>query len=342
MDTERHLIERSARALSFNPRGRGARYEASFGLRLGIGDDAAIFAPSGKEQVVTCDAFIEGVHFFGDSSPNATPADAVGYKALVRATSDLAAMGATPRYFLLTLALPRRLTGRWLDGLLGGMRRATRELKLEIAGGDTTQNDQVALSLTVIGEIGAGRALTRSGARPGDLIYVSGPLGRAQLGLELIRLGLGGRKKLRVLLQPHLYPRIPIELGRWLAAGRAASAAMDISDGLSTDLARLCAASGVGARVWAERIPRVVIPTELYKRMPRPQSDALAMALHGGDDYGLLFTVPPVRAGVLAAAPGFRALAQIGEITRARKIVLEREDGSARALESLGWDSFRR
>ena len=191
------------------------------------------------DWVVTCDAFLEGVHFL----PDATPADSVGYKSLARATSDIAAMGAIPRFFFLTLAIPATHTGNWFDQFLDGMARAARELGLRLAGGDTTQFSSVAISLTVLGEAAHGSAVARSGARPGDLIYVSGPLGRAELGLRLLQSGLAKASSHRALLQPHFYPRIRVELGTWLARNRIATAMIDISDGLSTDLARLCAAS---------------------------------------------------------------------------------------------------
>src|SRR5580704_11668553 len=205
MERESQLVERIARELtsgftssqaqpSSGRRGishRSRRHPGMVGstdLRLGIGDDAAIISPrSGTEWVLTCDAFLEGVHFLARTHPP----DSIGYKSLVRATSDLAAMGATPRFFLLTLALPGSRTGRWLDEFLAGMRRAALLLGLRLAGGDTTRNPTIFISITVLGEVMDGRAVTRAGARPGDTIYVSGKLGRAQLGLELILRGIG-------------------------------------------------------------------------------------------------------------------------------------------------------
>jgi thiamine-monophosphate kinase len=309
------------------------------GLRLGPGDDAAIIAPRrGTEVVVTCDAFLEGVHFLAD----AHPADSVGYKALARATSDLAAMGATPRWFLLTLALPAERAGRWLGEFLRGLRRAARSLGLRLAGGDTTKCARMAASVTVIGEIAPGRAVTRAGARPGDLIYVSGRLGRAGLGLALVRAGLGRSRRFRGLVRPHLYPRIRVELGRWLAERRIASAMMDISDGLSTDLARLCRASGVGARLDRERIPRVVIPEAIGRQLAGSNLDALSLALDGGDDYELLFTVPPRHLTALRRAPDAAELAAVGEITSDRRIMVVAPDGPAQPLGRRGWDPFSR
>jgi thiamine-monophosphate kinase len=329
MLNENQLVERTGRRI---PSATGA------GLRLGIGDDAAIISVRPRaEWVVSCDSFLERVHFL----PGATPPDSVGYKSLIRAASDLAAMGATPRLFLMTLALPATRTGAWFDAFLGGMARAARSLGMRLAGGDTTKSRTISISITVLGEVALGRYVTRSGARPGNLIYVSGRLGRAALGLALLR-RVGRRdSRLRGLLRPHFYPRVRIDLGRWLAQNRVASAMMDISDGLSTDLARLCAASRAGARIQALHVPTPTIPAVLSSLPHLPKFDPLQLALHGGDDYELLFTVSPKNAKRLRAAPGFAQLTHIGEITRARKILLVAADGTARPLRPLGWDPFR-
>jgi thiamine-monophosphate kinase len=345
MDAESKLVARIARA--FPKKGKGRRDPR---LRLGIGDDAAVIASGGKSDwILSSDAFLEGVHFLAKSHPP----DSVGYKSLVRAASDLAAMGATPRFFLLTLAIPASRTGTWLDGFLRGMSRAARSMNMALLGGDTTKSDAVTISITVVGEIARGHAVTRSGARPGDLIYVSGKLGPAQLGLEiLLRRSSRGRlladrsikdggAELRRLLRPHLYPAIRLKLGAWLAKHRVASAMMDISDGLSTDLARLCAASRVGAQIRSESIPRVALPGTLASRFKSLKPDPLKMALHGGDDYELLFTVPPRNIKKLSQAPGFSQLTAIGEVTRGKSITLISREGSKTPLKSQGWDPFR-
>ena len=302
-------------------------------VRLGIGDDAAVLGQSSKEWAVSCDSSLEGVHFRHASHPP----ESIGYKSLARAVSDLAAMGARPRYFLLALALPAAKTGHWLDRFAAGMAKAARELNIRLIGGDTSKSQNVMISITVLGEVAPGRAITRSGARPGDLIYVSGQLGRAQLGLELILRGLARRRSLRRFLQPHLYPEIPLALGQWLAARSIATAMMDISDGLSTDLARLGDASGVGAGVWSVKIPRVKIPAALAHL----NLNVLELALHGGEDYGLLFTVRPKSAKLLRRlSPKFR-ITCIGEITHQKQIALIRDNATETALPSRGWDPFR-
>jgi thiamine-monophosphate kinase len=335
LDNEDQLIERIARAIP-SSRGVGRSHGA---LRLGIGDDAAIIsAGRTTDWVLSCDAFLEGVHFLASKHP----ADSVGYKALARAASDLAAMGARPRLFLLTLALPARRTGQWLDGFLRGMGRAARQLGMRLVGGDTTRSATVSISITVVGEVARRLAVRRSGARPGDILYVSGRLGRAQLGLELIRQRIGKvRAADRPLLQAHLYPTIRVELGEWLARHKVASAMMDISDGLSTDLARLCVSSGVGGRIWAERIPCVKIPAAGAGLLRKRRLNPLQMALHGGEDYELLFTVPRKNVGRLRNAPGFAGLAAIGEIERGKGITLVGADGRSERLVPGGWDPFR-
>jgi thiamine-monophosphate kinase len=332
LNQEAQLIERIAKAVASI---RGTREYR--GLRLGIGDDAAVLTAGRRDEwVLSCDAFVDGIHFRAESYP----ADSVGYKALARATSDLAAMGAEPRFFLLTLALPADRTGSWLDGFLRGMGRAARELGMRLAGGDTTRSDKVSISITVIGEIGPGLAVTRSGGRPGDLIYVSGRLGRAALGLALMEARGRAAKSLAPLLKPHLYPEIRIELGGWLARHRVASAMMDLSDGLSTDLARLCGASGVGARLVAERIPCARIPAAATRALRGKPLDPLGMALHGGEDYELLFTVPPRNLKWLRSAPGFAGITPIGEIERSKQIMIVDAKGHSQRLEPQGWDPF--
>jgi thiamine-monophosphate kinase len=333
MASEDNLIRRIARAV---PAVKGSPRRARWdGIRVGIGDDAAVIPGRGKvDQVLTCDTFLEGIHFMAETYP----AESVGYKALMRATSDLVAMGATPRHFLLTLAIPANREGRWLESFLLGMRRAANMLKMRLIGGDTTCSPSIFISITAIGDADRELAVTRAGARSGDAIYVSGTLGRAQLGLELMQNDPNGAPK--DLLQPHLYPRIRPQLGSWLARNRIASAMMDLSDGLSTDLARLCESSGVGARVFADRMPCVQIPANGLKKLSK--LNPLRMALDGGEDYELLFAVPKHKESRLEKAPGFNELTAIGQIMSERKVVIVNTSGKARLLRKGGWDPFRK
>jgi thiamine-monophosphate kinase len=305
------------------------------GVALGIGDDAALWRPRpNREVVLTSDWFLEGTHFLRDKHPP----DSVGWKCLARAISDIAAMGGVARCFLLSLALPPSHTGRWLSEFLGGLALAAKRFGCELAGGDTTSRKDILVNVTVVGEVRKGEAVLRSGAEAGDLLFVSGQLGEAELGLRLVRRSSSRAGWRNPALKKHLYPEPRLALGQWLAEKQIASAIMDLSDGLSTDLFRLCASSGVGARVFAEKIPAV----KVSGRAGRTVGDALELALHGGDDYELLFTVPRNKKNLLP--PSFRGvpLANIGEITAARKIVLMNERGLQQMIEPRGWDPFRR
>ena len=302
------------------------------GLRVGMGDDAALWRPRpGYETVLTCDYFLEGTHFLTDKHPP----DAIGWKCLARALSDIAAMGGWPRCFLLSLALPTTHTGQWLTEFLSGLRRAAKRFGCVLAGGDTTVDRKVLISVTAVGEVPAGCELLRSAARPGDRIYVSGRLGEAELGLRLLR-NQGRPNRNDPRLGKHLYPEPRLALGQWLAAKRIPSAMMDISDGLSSDLPRLCAASQVGARINADALPVV----RLNGKARAPRFDPLSLALDGGDDYELLFTVNPRNVQRLPRSFHGLPLTRIGEITRERKLLLRDAHGRERHLLPHGWDPF--
>lgn len=326
-ENEDHLIERIVRAIpSLSGAGLGE-------VRLGIGDDAAVVRPRrGCDWVISTDWFLEGVHFLGARHS----AHSVGYKALARATSDLAAMGAEPLYFFLTFTVPSARTGAWLDEFCRGMTQAARQFGMRLLGGDLSRQEIVAISLTVIGETRPDEAVTRGGARPGDWVYVSGSLGAAQLGLEVLLRGATRAPRARAALRAHLYPQPRLALGSWLARRRLATAMMDLSDGLSTDLLRLCRASKVGARIEENLLPFTPLPAGGSGGKPA----ALKRALHGGDDYELLFTVPRRLAQRIPARFGGVKLTRIGEITVRRGVVLLDAAGSARPLHAGGWDPF--
>jgi len=299
-------------------------------LVLAVGDDAALWSPGpGYEMLLTCDWFLEGSHFLREKHPP----DAVGWKSLARAVSDVAAMGGKPCCFLLSLALPASLTGTWLSTFLRGVRRASNELGCELAGGDITQQDKILISITVVGEVRRQNAILRSGARPGDLIFVSGTLGEADLGLRELQRKPGMARASDSALRKHLYPQPRLELGQWLAGKHLATSMMDISDGLSTDLRRLCTASKVGALVDASSLPGV--PSA-------KAADARELALHGGDDYELLFTVSARNAARLPSRFRGLRLTHIGEMIPKRKIVLKAAQGKYEPLRPGGWDPFRK
>jgi len=303
-------------------------------VRLGMGDDAALFRPrAGHELILTCDWFLEGTHFLRENHPP----DSAGWKCLARALSDIAAMGGTPRCFLLSLALPTSCTGRWLDQFLAGLRRASSRFHCALAGGDTTRREKILVNVTAVGEVRAGHAIRRRGARPGDLIYVSGHLGEAEWGLRQLKSGAKPATLRSPALKKHLYTEPRLALGQWLGEKGLATAMMDLSDGLSTDLPRLCAVSGVGARLDAASLPLVQLPIKAQNAAVDP----LRLALHGGDDYELLFTVRPKQARLLPHSFRGLPITPIGVIASKQQIVLLDDNGREQRLRPLGWDPFR-
>jgi len=327
--SEESIVREIARAARTS--GRPTRKS---GVEVSIGDDAAIWRPKkGFDTVLTTDWFLEGTHFWRDWHP----AEAVGWKCLMRAASDVAAMGGDPRCFVLSLALPASCAGTWLNGFLQGLMKAARRLKCPLAGGDTTRNDRVLININVLGEVRSGRAVLRNGARPGDRIFVSGRLGEAELGLKMARLlrKVGGGPR-SPLLSKHLRPEARIELGKWLVTNRLATAMMDISDGLSSDLKRMCIASQVGAEIKLARIP---VASVQFRAKFSPL-ELTQTALHGGDDYELLFCVADRdRKRVPKVFRGVR-LTEIGRISKQRAIKLAESSGKIVPLPPLGWDSF--
>jgi len=300
---------------------------------MAIGDDAAVWRPrSGYETVLTCDWFLQGTHFL----PDRHPPDSVGWKCLTRAVSDIAAMGAEPRCFLLSLAVPASRTSAWLDQFLRGLGAASLHLKCPVAGGDTTRNKQILINITVVGECRRGLALLRSGARPGDAIFVTGRLGEGEYGLRLLREHKGQLNPRDARLRKHLYPEPRIAIGAWLAERKLATAMMDSSDGLSSDLPRLCLASGVGARIEVARLPLVRLAGADAKRF-----SAAELAQNGGDDYELLFAVAAKNVARIPRRLGGVSLTHIGEVTVPNKIVLISTEGDTRQIETGGWDPFR-
>ena len=301
---------------------------------VGVGDDAALIRVPANQQVIsTCDWFLEGTHFLRAIHPP----KAIGWKCLARALSDIAGMGGKPSCFLLSLGLPQKLTGRWFNEFLQGLKRAATKFACPLAGGDTTRHEQILINVTVLGEIRRSRTTLRSGARPGDAIFVSGTLGQAELGLRLLR---GRRRRDQsgtAALKKHFYPEPRLALGQWLANHRLASAMMDLSDGLSSDLPRLCAASKVGATIHGGKLPAVRMPPGSKSK----ELDPLDLALNGGDDYELLFTVRPRNTRRIPKSFQGVPLTRIGVITAARQMKLVSLEGREEALLQGGWDPFR-
>jgi thiamine-monophosphate kinase len=320
---------------------RGAR------VLTGIGDDCAIlqFSPGhapAAEILVTTDFSLEGIHFRRDwHAP-----EVVGHRCLTRGLSDIAAMGGEPVAAFLSLALPRDLAQSWVRRFTRGLMALAEKYRVPLAGGDTAESpDGILADIVVVGAVPKGKAILRSGARPGDRIFVSGSLGGS--AAAVVKMMATGKKVAPSAYPRHFHPEPRLELGRILREKKLASAMIDLSDGLSTDLAHICEESGFGAEIDAVAIPRA--------RVGRPARLVdLDLALHGGEDYELLFTVPPGKhippqlAGV--------ALTPIGHITRSGKILMHEElvdekDGRGqkqsrgksrtRVLIAHGWEHFR-
>jgi thiamine-monophosphate kinase len=317
------------KALIARIRGKVKRSGSLLDGGTGIGDDCAVVQiPRGHEALITTDFSLENIHF----SRIWHPAASVGHRCLARGLSDIAAMGGEPLAAFLSLALPPKLRQSWVDRFLEGLLKLAVDFNVSLAGGDTAESPcNILADIVVLGSVPQGKAVLRSGARPGDSIYVTGELGASAATLKLLS---QRRKKLspRHFVR-HFYPVPRIEVGRILRKEGLASAMIDVSDGLSTDLAHICEESGVGAELEAEAIPIATLRGKGRKL-------DLHYALHGGEDYELLFTarrgerVPSRIAGV--------AVSLIGHVTRRRKVFLRGTDGVKRELASQGWEHFRK
>ena len=312
---ERGLIERIR-----------ARFPAPPGvLHIGIGDDAAVTTGvRGELQVLTTDALVEGVHFDRRFSSLSD----IGYKALAVNVSDLAAMGGTPRLALLSLILPPGLSVADVDGLLDGFAAMATEAGVALAGGNVTSSPgPLIVDVTAVGSVRRRRILTRGGGKPGDLLYVTGSVGAAAAGLAWLRraAGPGSVEEAAVseLITRHRRPSPRLRIGAILGRTRAASACMDLSDGLADAVAQIATASGTGAVVHARALP---IPEAARQWFVAQGQDPIRTALGGGDDYELLFAVSPRNRGrlrtVIRQARGV-AITKIGELTPQRPILLE-------------------
>jgi thiamine-monophosphate kinase len=311
------------------------------GVLVGLGDDAAVLAPTTGHQLLTTDLLVEGVHF---DLASISPHD-LGAKAITVNVSDIAAMGGSPRAALSSIALSPAIEAAWVMELYGGMRDACAEYAVALVGGDTNRGDLVVVSVSVAGEVAPGRAVTRAGARPGDVIVVTGSLGAAAGGLAVSR--ATAAKTAEVLSRPwgrelvDAFERPVARVGEGqLLARCGATAMMDLSDGLAKDLARLCRASGVGARVELGAVP---VSTALREGAGSLDLDALSLALGGGEDYELLATLGPGDADVARRELDERfgvQLTAVGTITEGPGLVAVDADGGEAPLDAVGWDHF--
>ena len=320
---EKKLVAQLRRIADTSRRGR---FRPSAGALLkGIGDDCAVLRLLG-DTLVTTDFTIEGIHFRREWHPP----ESVGHRCLARGLSDIAAMGGEPVAAFLSVALPRDLAQAWVGRFARSLIRLAEKHGIKLAGGDTAESlNGILADIMVVGTVPKGKAILRSTARPGDRIYVSGELGGSAAAVTSM---LSSKKKVNPRDYPrHFYPEPRIELGRILRKKQIPSAMIDTSDGLSTDLAHICEESGVGAELDAALIPRA--------RVGKPAREVdLDLALHGGEDYELLFTARPGKR-VPAQIAGV-AITDIGQITRGHRIFAGGGKRTVYELRPRGWEHF--
>ncbi len=326
--------------------GRSRRKDPS--VRVGIGDDAAVvnvgvgLAPTRKGQpqglplLVTTDSLVEDVHFRRDSPP-----EALGWKALAVNISDIAAMGGMPKHYLLSLSVPEGISVDYLDRLSAGMTDAARRYGLSLIGGDTTYSpDRIYISITVIGEASK-NILLRKGAKAGDQIFVTGTMGDSALGLSILEEGRGVLQyaptgDVKKIIERHLRPIPRVKEGIFLANSGMITSMIDVSDGLLADLGHICEESKVGATVWADKIPLSKGFKSLSGRF-----GGIDLALSGGEDYELLFTVNGKEVkNFLSLAKGVKST-HVGEITKEKGVRVVGKDGRLHIPQRTGYEHFK-
>lgn len=299
------------------------------GVALGIGDDAAVLRFRGKKLVVTKDLLLEDVHFWIRYHPPRL----LGRKSLNVNLSDLAAMGARPLYALLGLGLTSKTETKWVAEFFEGFKSVSQKFKVGLIGGDITRASKVTISVTLLGE--GKNIIQRKGAKPGHRLFVSGTLGEAREGLLLVRKKhrFGENGRIDRMLKAFLDPEAQVELGRDLARLRLASAMIDISDGLSMDLPRLGVESGCGAEIYVDSLP---VSSELRALQRRPYD----FALHGGEDYQLLFSVPPEKVKTISRLKKKHSLTCVGQTTRKKGFFVIDRHGRRQKLLPRAWQHF--
>jgi thiamine-monophosphate kinase len=307
-------------------------------IKKGIGDDAAVIQlrKADEYMLLTTDMLLEGIDF---RQAWTTPRQ-LGCKSIAVNISDLAAMGARPRFFTVSLAIPSGTTESWIREFYSGVTDPNRAMGAHLIGGDLSHSENgIMISITALGESLNRRVLYRSGGRPGDLIYVTGILGKSAAGLNLLKTGCARPRShsQKEAIRAHHMPEPRCGAGEWLAQSKLVRCMMDLSDGLSMDLPRMCAASGVGAEICLDSIP-------VFPESRAWNCDPLELALHGGEDYELLFAVPKAKRQVLDKTypSDFPKITPIGEMVRGNGNVWVVEPGKKRRrLSEQGYDHFR-
>jgi thiamine-monophosphate kinase len=311
-------------------------------VRVGVGDDVAVLRLDDEMyQLATCDIQVEGAHFLRDS----ITAYQLGRKAAAINLSDIAAKGGTPQHFLISLALPPDTEVSWVDALYDGLREEASRYGADIVGGNMCKTDgPIVVDVFLLGQVRHEEALLRSGARVGDVVLVTGSLGESAAGLALaLQPDLDvGKEEAEQLLAAHFTPTPRVSEGRAIAGRRRATAMIDLSDGLSSDIGHICDASHVGVRLWADRLPVAVATRRVAELTGRLH---WALALQGGEDYELCFTAPRDGEGELAGAvketSGIEVTA-IGEVLPEKGgRWVQLPDGKEIPLEREGWNHFR-
>ncbi|HMM19988.1 MAG TPA: thiamine-phosphate kinase [Selenomonadales bacterium] len=302
---------------------------------VGIGDDAAVYLPGHRQLgLLTTDMLVETVHF----DLTKTTLWQLGYRAIAVNLSDIAAMGGNPRHAVVSIGLPRQFSVEQVVELYQGMKEICHEFGVNIIGGDTVASPRgMVINVAVVGEVEPVNLLRRSGAKAGDLVVVTGTLGDSACGLDLLlRPGWEEYEFAWPLVTAHLTPRPRVSIGRKLA-GWGATSCDDISDGLASEAHELAKASQVGIRLYEERVP---LSADLLQAADLLGKAALDYALYGGEDFELVFTIPPeISAELLAAELPFTV---VGEVTEpAAGVVLVGRDGQAVLLEAKGYNHFR-
>ena len=308
------------------------------GLIKGIGDDCSVFGgPASGTWLVSTDMLVDGVHF----NRKWHPPRLLGRKSIAVNLSDIAAMGGIPRFILLSLSLPHDMSSPWLYQWLDGVCEILAEFNCALIGGDTVTGRELNIAVTVLGEQHPAGSLFRSGAKEGDTVYVSGPLGSSAAGLEILRFseksGQGLKDEWKELVDAHLNPVPQIQLGQDLCASGCVTSMQDISDGVATDLSHICRESGVAASIDEKRLPSLPVIDEVCKALQLQKLDCI---LRGGEDYQLVFTV---RKGSektlenLLRCQG-KSLVPIGVIEKGAGLFLKKSDGSSEEITYQGYE----